>query len=259
VSRAIAATAVAVLAAGCESSGDVDGPDTLTVLAAASLSRAFPDIGREFSEVSPGTVVRFSFAGTDALAAQIEQGAPADVFAGAATAYGDRLATAGLVGPVRPFCTNAIVLITPAGDTDTVGSPADLASPGVSIVVSAPTVPAGAYAREAIAGLEEAYGPGFAARVLANVVSEELDVESVLAKVRLREADAGFVYATDAAAASGDVRTVALPPAARVTAVYPIAPVASSRHPEEARDFVAFVLGPSGQRILSDAGFGAPA
>jgi molybdate transport system substrate-binding protein len=233
-------------------------PSTITVLAASSLSTVFPRIAARFSAVNPSRAVRFSFAGTDSLVTQIEQGAPADVFAGASKKYGDRLATEGLVQTPQPFATNALVAIVPPSNPAGISALEDLAKPGVKLVIGAETVPVGSYTRTVLKNLDASFGSTFSEKLLANVVSNEDNVEGVLSKVRLGEADAGFVYVTDAKAAGADVRTIALPESAQAVAVYPIAAVTKSSNAVVALAFVRFVLAMEGQRLLRGAGFGPP-
>jgi molybdate transport system substrate-binding protein len=263
--RRILASALPFIAlGGCGSSPSLAGsstsphPVTLTVLGAASLTNVFPDIGELFTKHHPGVRFRFSFAGTDQLAAQIEQGAPADVFAGASTKYGDRLFEEGLVAAPRPFCTNSLVLILPRSNPAGIGSLRDLTEAGTKLVIAADSVPAGAYTRTVLQNLELSFGPRYADRVLANVVSNEQNVEGVLTKVRLGEADAGFVYVTDSLAAGSDVEAIDLPPLAPAIATYPIAVVGRSANGRTARLFADFVLTADAQAILRRAGFGPP-
>jgi molybdate transport system substrate-binding protein len=230
----------------------------LTVLAAASLNRVFPKIAAEFAKAHPDVRVRFAFAGTDALVVQIEQGSPGDVFAGASSNYGDQLFEEGLVEPPKAFATNRLVLVVPPSNPAGIRSPADLARPGIRLVVGAETVPVGSYTRKVLANLDDLYGPSYSGSALANVVSNEDNVEGVLTKVRLGEADAGFVYVTDARAAGDAVRGVRLPARAQATATYPIAVIRSRPHPAEARQFQGFVLSGVSQRALAEAGFGPP-
>lgn len=231
---------------------------TLTVLAAASLNQAFPRIGGAFTRKNPSVAVRFSFGGTDSLATQIAQGAPADVFAGASTRHGDQLAEEGLIEAHRTICTNRLVLVLPRSNPAGIGSLEELTRPGVKLVIGAESVPAGTYARLVLANLDAIYGDGYSTNVLANVVSNEENVEAVLTKVRLGEADAGFVYVTDARAAGSAIRAIELPAEAQAVASYPVAVVKASAHTSEAQRFIDFVLGPDGQRLLREAGFGPP-
>jgi molybdate transport system substrate-binding protein len=255
---AVAASA-ALVAVSCSTS-EAGGPKTqrLTVAAASSLSHVFPQIGSAFENEQGGVAVQFSFAGTDAIVAQIEQGAPIDVFAGASASYGEGLASKDLIDTPRPFCTNTLVLVLPAGNPAAISSLQDLTRAGVKLVIGAPTVPIGAYTRKVLAALDEIYGSGYSSQVLANVVSNEDNVEGVITKVRLEEADAGFVYVTDAQSASGAVKAIELPSRAQATAVYPIAVVRASRIASVAQRFVDFVAGPQGQQLLRAAGFGPP-
>jgi molybdate transport system substrate-binding protein len=258
VKRLRVALALALLLPACGSASGNAGGVTITVLAAASLNRAFPMIAEAFGRSNSTISIRFSFGGTDSLAAQIEQGAPADVFAGASTRYGDLLRAKGLIQPYAIFCTNSLVLVLPASNPAGIGSLEDLTRPGIKVVIGAETVPVGDYTRTVLGNLDELYGHGYSSGVLANVVSNEENVEAVLTKVRLGEADAGFVYVTDARAAGAAISSIDLPDEAQAMAAYPIASTEGTRHPDEAMRFVDFVLGPEGQRILRRAGFGSP-
>jgi len=180
------------------------------------------------------------------------------VFAGASTKYGDQLSGEGLIDAPKPFATNRLVLIMPPDNPANIASPQDLAKPGVKLVIGAETVPVGAYTRTVLANLDATYGAGYSAKVLGNVVSNEDAVTSVLSKVQLGEADAGFVYVTDARSAGSAVTVVELPAAANAVATYPIAVVKASAAASAAAGFVAFVLGPQAQAELGRAGFGPP-
>ncbi|HEX8100676.1 MAG TPA: molybdate ABC transporter substrate-binding protein [Actinomycetota bacterium] len=257
----VAAVAALVVLSGCTApSGRLDdhSSTSITVLAAASLTRVFPLIGQGFSKAHPGVSVRFSFAGTDALVTQIEQGARGDVFAGASGRYADRLSTAGLIDPPYVMCTNSLVMVVPGSNPAGIASLRDLERPGLKIVVGSDTVPVGVYTRTALRLLDSIYGPDFSKRVLDGVVSEEPDAETILAKVRSGEADAGFVYQSDALAAAMDVRAFPLPSVARLPIQYPIAVLKGSGHRASADAFVRYVLARPGQRILRSAGFGPP-
>jgi len=258
VSGRILVSFLALFLAGACATRSSASTSTVTVLAAASLQNVFPAIGKLFTRDHPATTVQFSFGGTDALAAQIEEGAPADVFAGASTKYGDQLAAGGLIDPWIPFCTNSLVLVLPAGNPAGVHSLADLARAGIKLVIGAESVPVGTYTRTALHNLDASLGPGYSTRVLANVVSNEESVDGVLTKVRLGEADAGFVYVTDARAAGSSVRMIALPPEAQARATYPIAVVRNARDHAAARAFVDLVVSPAGRAELVRAGFGPP-
>jgi len=253
-----AGAALAVLLLFSSACGSASaGRTQVTVLAASSLSQVFPEIGRAFERSQPGLAVQFEFAGTDALAVQLEQGSPGDVFAGASASFGDRLFAEGLIASPRPFATNRLVVVLPRANPAGIRSLGDLTRP-IKLVIGAASVPVGAYTRKALSNLNAEFGSGYSAAVLSNVVSEEANVEGVLTKVRLGEADAGFVYVTDALSAGSEVRTIDLPASAQATAVYPIAVVRSSSDLDDARSFVSLVLSPTGQQLLRHAGFGPP-
>jgi molybdate transport system substrate-binding protein len=226
--------------------------ETIRVFAASSLTEAFREIAAQLQAARPGTRVELSFAGSQVLRTQIEQGAPADVFASADQEHASALVRAGLLGPTRVFARNALVVAVPAGAAR-VTSLADLGRPGTRIVLASPSVPAGRYAAEALRLLDRdgSLGEGFLARVRRNVVSEETNVRAVLSKVVMGEADAGVVYRTDAAGAGTRVRALELPVA--VVAEYPIGLVVGGR--AAAAAFVDLVLGERGQAILRRHGF----
>jgi molybdate transport system substrate-binding protein len=216
---------------------------TLNVFAAASLTAAFPQIdGAE----------HYSFAGSDVLAAQIRQGAPADVYAAANTSLPDGLYNAGLVEKPVTFATNKLVLIVPKSDPAGIHSVFDLRQPGLKVVIGTPTVPVGSYTRTVLRNL------GIAKAVMANVVSQESDVKGVLGKVALGVADAGFVYITDARTVSGQVTTIKLPAWAQPRVRYEMAVVRSTANHAAAVAFVKHVLGPAGRKVLLANGFGVP-
>ena len=269
----MAATALALVTVamitGCGSSSSADssagsgsstsaGPAKLTVFAAASLTKVFPQIAADFQKTHAGAQFAFDFAGTDTLTAQIEQGAPADVFAGASSKYGVELSSKGLIDTPQPFATNRLVVIVPAANPAHIASLGDLAKPGVKLVIGDPTVPIGTYTRTVLANLDATLGAGYSVKVLKNVVSNALQVTSVVSSVELGEADAGFVYVTDARSAGDKVGRIALPAAAQATATYPIAAVKDSTNAALAQQFVMFVLGADAQALLKQAGFGPP-
>ncbi len=252
----------AMVLAGCSATSSSTGSSPrstkLTVLAAASLTKVFPQIGDEFTKAHPDVTFAFSFAGTDQLAAQIQQGAPADVFAGASTKYGDQLAAANQIKPYKVFCTNQLVLITPASNPAGLTSLQDLSTKPVKLVIGSETVPVGSYTRTVLSNLDAVYGSGYADKVLANVVSNEDSVTSIVTKVESGEADAGFVYITDSLAAGSQVSAITLPTDAQAVAKYPIAVVSASAHASVAQQFVDFMLTDTAQQLLQKAGFGAP-
>ena len=225
---------LAALLAGC---GGASGP--ATVYAAASLTDVFPQIDAK---------AHYSFAGSDTLAAQIEQGAQPDVYASANEKLMDELRAKGLVEQPSVFATNRLVVVVPRSNPAHVTSIRDLARPGVKVVLAEAGVPAGDYARQAFAKLGLKVKP----------VSDEPDVRSVLAKVALGEADAGIVYATDARTVASKVKVVELPQAAQVEARYTIAVVKDAPHGDSGKAFVAAVESQAGRRKLQAAGFGTP-
>jgi molybdate transport system substrate-binding protein len=236
-------------------------PPGVTVFAAASLREAFEAAAPAFTKQT-GITPTFSFGGSDTLVAQLKQGAPADVFASANEAQMALAHDAGLLAePARTFARNHVVLIVPKNNPAKIASPADLAKPGVKVVLAAPAVPVGAYARAALRKLDGArgYPAGFAAAVQRNVVSEELDVKAVATKVALGEGDAGVVYATDVTPnVAANVTVLAFPPGAAPPATYPIAPLKAAPNAAGARAFVAFILSPAGQAFLRARGFAPP-
>ena len=241
-----------VLLSACASNDPQPAPETVTVFAAASLTEAFSEITTAFEASHPGVDMSLSFAGSNTLRAQIEQGAGADVFASANTKEMDALVTSGLVteGAPQPFLTNRLVVITPADNPAKLSNFNELARPGLKLVLATEEVPVGRYARQML----ENAGADFKARVLANVVSNETDVKQVLAKVQLGEADAGIVYESDAVAAP-ELPVIDVPAEWNVLAKYPIAALKHAPHPDLANEFVAFVLSPDGQAILKKWGF----
>jgi molybdate transport system substrate-binding protein len=214
----------------------------LTVFAASSLTGVFPQIDN---------APRYSFAGSDQLAFQITQGAPADVYAAASPKYPDQLRAKGLVYKPRVFATNELVLIVPRANKRGLRSVYDLRKQGLRLVIGAKGVPVGDYTRKALAAL------GLSS-VLKNVASQETDVKEVVAKVALGEADAGFVYRTDALADVRDLRRLRLPARARPKIAYELAVVKATKHLQAANAFVARVLSARGQLALRRAGFGLP-
>jgi molybdate transport system substrate-binding protein len=250
--------ALVLLALGLQA-GAAHAETTLRVFAAASLNESFTEIARDFESTHPGVRVELQFAGTQVLRTQIEQGAAADVFASADMHHAEALAAGGLLHDVRLFARNVLVVVVPAPEPR-VRQVTDLGLPGTKVVVAGPTVPAGRYTSQALGRLDASglHGPGFEARVLANVVSQESSVRAVLAKVSLGEADAGIVYATDAAAAGRRVTVVAIPSEQNVSADYPIGLVQGSRQMALARAFVEAVTGPAGQAVLAARGFRRP-
>src|SRR5258706_13097415 len=232
-------------------------PRTLTVFAAASLPDAFNEIGKNFEAANPGVTVTFNFAGSQALQTQIEQGAPADVFASASKSYMDLLVADSYVTADVPqnFLTNKLVVILPANNPAGLAKLEDLANPKLKLVIAAEAVPVGKYALQSLDLMDKKFGNGYKDKVLANVVSKEDNVKQVVAKVQLGEADAGIVYTSDAIAAP-DLKTIEIPAELNVIAKYPIAPLTKSANAELAKAFTEYVLSSEVQAVLQKWGFG---
>ena len=244
----LVAGAVAAGLAGCGAPAGHAGT-TLTVFAAASLKAPFTALAQEFEAAHPGTNVTLSFAGSSDLATQISQGAPADVFASADTKNMAKLADASLVeGTPRDFATNVLTIAVPPANPASITSFADLARPGVKVVICASQVPCGAATKT----VEKVSG------TTLQPVSEESSVTDVLGKVVSGEADAGLVYVTDVQAAGDKVKAIPFPESAQAVNTYPIAAVRTSRNKDLAAAFIAEVTGPEGRKVLGGAGFGTP-
>lgn len=254
--RAVAPPPTEPLAAAPATSAPM-GP--LAVFAAASLTDAFEELGTAFETTYPGAEITYNFAGSQQLAAQLSEGAPADVFASANIRQMEVATEGGRIvsGTAQAFARNRLVVITPSDNPAGIATLQDLAQPGLKLILADRAVPVGQYSLDVLAkasalpGYTEAYSP----TVLANVVSYEENVRSVLTKVALGEGDAGIVYTTDAALAADQLRQIAIPDALNTIASYPIAPVADSANPALAEAFIAFVLSPDGQAILAKYGF----
>jgi molybdate transport system substrate-binding protein len=231
---------------------------TLNVFAAASLTQAFGEMGKAFEAANPGVTVTFNFAGSQTLVTQIQQGAPADVFASASGTNMDALVTGGFVDKSAPqnILTNILVAILPPNNPANVQTLQDLAKPGLKIVLADASVPAGKYARQIFDNISKdpAYNTDFSTKVLANVVSNETDVKQVVSKVMLGEADAGIVYVSDAIAAP-TLKTIEIPANLNVVAKYPIAPLIKSANSVLASKFITYVLSADGQATLKKWGF----
>ena len=228
----------------------IRGGGKLIVFAAASLKKAFTDIGEQFKTDNPGTDIDFSFAGSSDLVTQLTQGAPADVFASADTKNMDKAAQPGLLAgdPVN-FASTTLTIVVAPGNPKKIASFKDLTQPGLSVVVvCAPEVPCGSATQK----VEQATG------VQLNPVSEESQVTDVLNKVTTGQADAGLVYVTDAQGAGNKVTAVAFPESAGAVNTYPIAVLKQAKNPELARKFVDLVTSEAGQKVLSAAGFAKP-
>jgi len=222
----------ATLAAAC-GTGSASSP-AVTVLAAASLTEAFEDLGR-------GTGVAYSFAGSQQLVAQVEAGAPVDVVATADHTAMDRLVRAGLVEAPRTFAGNRLAIVVQFGNPQRIQGLADLARSGLKVILADPAVPAGRRTGQA---LERA-------GVRVSPVSLELDVKAVTGKVAAGEADAGIVYITDAPPGAG----VPIPEESNVVVTYPVAVVRAAENRAAAEAFVDRLLGPPGRAALAARGF----
>jgi molybdate transport system substrate-binding protein len=259
---AVALALVSLVATACPDdgpnagSGDTasarEGAD-LTVSAASSLTDAFTEIGQAFEAANPGTTVTFNFGPSDGLAAQIDQGAPVDVFASASPTWMDSVQDDGPgVTDRADFAQNRLAIIVPVDNPAGIENLDDLTEDHVQLVLAAEGVPAGDYAREIFqrAGISEA--------ALANVVSNEEDVKAVITKVMSGEADAGIGYVTDVTPDVPDqVMLIPIPDEVNVIATYPIAVVNGTQEADLAQGFVDYVLG-NGQQTLAGYGFLPP-
>ena len=232
----------------------------LTVFAAASLTDAFKVLGQQFGAANRGARVTFNFGGSDQLATQITQGAPADVFASANSRQMGVVIKAGdiISGTEQTFARNRLVVAYPKDNPGKLAALQDLAKPGLKLVLASKSVPVGGYALDFLAKASKLpeYTAAYSPTVLANVVSYEDNVKAVLSKIALGEADAGIVYATDAATVKdGAIGLLEIPDPLNTVASYPIAATKSAKNAELAQQFVAFVLGPDGQKVLAQYGF----
>jgi molybdate transport system substrate-binding protein len=256
--RRLAFLLLSVAAATTPAAPETSRPREITVYAAASLTEAFLELAPPLEQGSAPVRVRYNFAGSQQLAVQLEQGARADVFASADQRWMDYLVERKLTAGVpRIFAHNRLVAILPASNPAGIRGLEGLSRRGVKLVVGAAAVPIGRYTREVIRRLERQKGlpPDYADKVLANVVSEEENVKSVVAKVQLGEADAGIVYRSDVTSrVAPTVRVLEIPEDANVLASYPVAVLAGSRDPAGARAFVALLLGPHGREVLARHG-----
>jgi molybdate transport system substrate-binding protein len=254
---ALAAVGMSILAMACGSSSSkttsaktpsststaAAGGSSPTVFAAASLTKVFPMIDPS---------AKYTFGGSGALQTQIEQGAPADVFAAASPKQPAELYAKGMVDKPVVFATNRLVLIVPNGNPAHITSVSDITKPGVKLVICNATVPCGDYARGAFKNL------GITNAAMKNVVSETTDVTQTVGEVATGQADAGFVYITDAKAANGKVTAIPLPAQAKPHTKDVIAVVKAGKNQSAANAFVTKVLSPQGQATLQAAGFGKP-
>ncbi|MFF5971081.1 molybdate ABC transporter substrate-binding protein [Streptomyces sp. NPDC012769] len=261
-SAAAALTAALLVPLAACSSDDGTGKDTggstasgsagaapaadLTVLAAASLTDVFKTAGAAYEKAHPGTKIRFSFAGSQELVAQVSQGSPADVLVTADTKSMDKVEADTSTPAI--IAKNRLVIATGEGNPHKVAGLEDLADTKLKVVLAAPEVPAGKYSRQILD----------AQKITVKPVSQEPNVRAVLSKVELGEADAGLVYKTDAESAKDKVDAVEIPDVQNAIAKYPAATLKESKNAEAAAAFVAWLSSPEGQKILQDAGFQKP-
>lgn len=232
----------------------------LTVLGASSLTNVLTDLADAYQHAHPDVTFALSFDASSALRARIEAGGTADVFASADTSNPAALASAGqTLGSPVVFAANELALVVPSGNPAHVATPYDLARPGVRIVAAGPNVPITKYVTRLISNLQAYRGAqaGLPAAIEANTVSREDNVRAVLAKVELGEADAGFVYATDARA-DAKVAVIPIPPSTNVATSYAAVALSSSVNPAPAKAFVAWLAGPDARTILAKYGFLPP-
>lgn len=257
--RLFAAVPLLTVLAACSSSPN--GPATssaapgggglrgsITVFAAASLTESFTTLGHSFEAAHPGTKVTFNFGASSTLAVQINQGAPADVFASAAPTNMQQVVGAGSAAGSTTFAVNKMEIAVPRGNPGHVSGLADLARAGVKVALCQAQVPCGATAAKVFAN----------AHLTVKPVTREADVKSTLAKVTVGEVDAGLVYVTDVKAAGTKVKGIAIPDAVNATTDYPIAALTHAHNAAVAQAFVAYVESPAGEAVLSAAGFGKP-
>lgn len=253
---------VTLMLASCAGNPGGNQNSPLTVFAAASLAESMQALAAAFEAQNPGVEVTLNFASSYQLVQQLTAGAQADVFASANPQQMQVAVENGVVGEgeSRVFTSNRLVAVTPPGNPGGVSELEDLANPGLRLVLAAQEVPAGRYAREFFerASKDGSFGGDFAERVLRNVISYEQSVRFVLTKVALGEAEAGIVYATDAASPDGrSLGVIEIPSHLNPPVSYVIAPLVSAHQPEFAGAFIDFVLGQEGQHILQEYGFQA--
>jgi molybdate transport system substrate-binding protein len=248
VAAALAAGACGGSSGGGSSGGSSGG--TLYVDAAASLTNAFTKLAGTYQQAHPGWNVRLNFDGSDVLEAQILQHAPADVYAAASPKYPEILEAKKLLGTTRTFATNSLLLVTPKSNPAHLRTPQDLTRGSPKIVVADPAVPLGSYTQTVLEnlGIDE---------TRLHIVSKEQNAEDVLAKVTSGEADAGFVYVTDALSQRAKLEEIGFPASADATATYPIGIVSYSKHTKAAQQWIDLVMSAQGQSVLKRFGFGA--
>ena len=246
---ALCAAALSLAVAACAADSSDSGKPQLTVSAAASLKQAFTEYGKQFPDAS----ARFSFAGSDELAAQIGRGVKPDVFAAANTKLPEALYSKGLVEKPTVFAGNQLVLAVPA-DGPKVSSLEDLQQPGLKLAIGAKDVPVGSYTLEVLGKLPAKQSTA----ILANVRTEEPDVAGITGKLTQGAVDAGFLYASDVRATDDKLKAIDLPESLEPTVAYGVAAVKGAKHPEEAKKFIEGLLDGAGADELEAAGFLPP-
>ena len=241
-------SASAADSASASASGGTALSGSITVLAASSLTGAFTTLGKQFEAAHPGTTVTFSFGASSALATQITQGAPADVFASASAKNMDSVVAAKAAGTPTTFVKNVMEIVVPPKNPAHIAALADLARSGVKVALCQAAVPCGATAEKVFAN----------AKITVKPVTQEADVKSTLAKVELGEVDAGVVYVTDVLAAKDKVVGIQIPDAVNASTSYPIATLTATKNADLAKAFVDYVLSPDGATVLTAAGFAKP-
>jgi molybdate transport system substrate-binding protein len=239
----------------CGGGGEQEG--TLTILAASSLTDAFGELGNSFEEQNQGVQVKQTFGASSDLLAQIQQGAPADVFASAAEEEMDTAEKDGLVsGTPREFVKNREVIMVPKGNRADINSLEDMAGPDIKLVLAAKDVPAADYAVEILGKANREYGPDFEKDVLSNVVSREADVRASVSRVVVGDADATFGYASDYTPdIRNKVKVIPIPPDLNIIATYPITSLKDAEDPELAKKWVDLVTSEQGQKVLEKWNF----
>ncbi len=259
---AIAAiAALTTLVGGCASSNDTGSglsksssastakvTGTITVLAAASLTGSFDTIAKSFEKTNPGATVKISYGGSSALAEQIDQGAPADVFASASEKNMTSVTDGGNADKPTTFVQNKMQIAVPASNPAKITKLADLANPSVKVALCQPAVPCGATAAKVFAN----------AKLTVTPVTQEQDVKATLTKVELNEADAAVVYVTDVKAAGDKVKGIEIPDDVNATTDYPIATLKNAPNADGAKAFMDYVLSAEGIKVLQQAGFAKP-
>lgn len=249
-----AATATALAGCGSDDSSFSSSPTSasasaasgkITVLAAASLTESFGELGKQFETAHPGTTVTFGFGASSALAQQIIQGAPADVFASASAKNMQQVVDARAAQSPTTFAQNKMEIATPPGNPAKIARVQDLAKPGVKVALCAPEVPCGTVAQQVFTN----------AKVTVTPVTNEADVKATLTKVQLGEVDAGVVYVTDVQAAGAKVTGVPIPDDVNASTSYPIAQLSAASDPELAKAFVDYVMSADGAAVLAKSGF----